>query len=112
VIPNIDDLPTDATVNPVDPRRLTRLEHVQQRTDVPFRTEGATPMFTMISMLISQLATRLRKDDRGEVSLEYVLVGGLAAVFIIAGMAVLSPAVGNWFSGIADTITDALPAAD
>lgn len=69
-------------------------------------------MLTIISTLINQLAARLHKEERGEVSLEYVLVGGLAAVFIIAGMAVLSPAVGNWFSGIADTITDALPAAD
>lgn len=69
-------------------------------------------MLSIFNTLLDYLSARFNKEERGEVSLEYVLVGGLAAVFIIAGMAVLSPAVGNWFSGIADTITDALPAAD
>lgn len=58
--------------------------------------------------LILRLQARLDREDRGEVSIEYVLVGGLAAAAIIAGMAVLFPAVGGWFNDIATTVTTAL----
>jgi Flp pilus assembly pilin Flp len=62
----------------------------------------------LLQTLTSWLARRLDSADRGEVSIEYVLVGGLAAAAIIAGMAVLFPAVGGWFSSIATTVSGAL----
>jgi Flp pilus assembly pilin Flp len=65
-------------------------------------------MMNIIRTLTNWLLTRAQHDERGEVSLEYVLVGGLAAVAIVAGMAVLSPAIVAWFTTIATTISNAL----
>jgi len=57
-------------------------------------------MLNVIHIVLSQLAARVRNDDRGEVSLEYALVGGLMAVAIAAGIAVLSPLLVEWFRAI------------
>lgn len=65
-------------------------------------------MLALVSTLVSFLAARLNKEDRGEVSIEYVLVGGLAAAAIIAGMAILFPAVGGWFTDVASTVSGAI----
>lgn len=66
-------------------------------------------MTNLVFSIISFLQARFDRSERGEVSLEYVLVGGLAAAAIVAGMLVLSPAISTWFSGIAADITGALP---
>ena len=65
-------------------------------------------MTNLVFTLISFLQARLDRTDKGEVSIEYVLVGGLAALAIIAGMAVLFPAVGGWFNDIATTVNGAI----
>ena len=61
-----------------------------------------------LSVLFDRLISRLRAE-KGEVSVEYALVGGLVATAIIGGMLVFSPAVIGWFTGIAGDVTDALP---
>ena len=53
----------------------------------------------------------LRNED-GEVSLEYALVGGLMAAAIIAGVALLTDdltGATGWFAKIGDKITNTLP---
>lgn len=65
-------------------------------------------MFTMLHIYISMLASRLR-SEKGEVSLEYALVGGLMAVAIVLGIASLTTGLGTWFSGISARITAAVP---
>ena len=65
-------------------------------------------MLALVSTLITWLNARIAKKDSGEVSIEYVLVGGLAAAAIIAGMAILFPAVGGWFTDVATTVTGAI----
>ena len=62
-----------------------------------------------IITLMAWLENRLRRDDKGEVAIEYVLVGGLAAVAIVAAMATFNTSVTGWFTGIATTISGALP---
>jgi pilus assembly protein Flp/PilA len=66
-------------------------------------------MINLLFNLIDQLSARLR-GDRGEVSLEYVLVGGLMAVAIVASIGALSGTLGTWFTTISNTITDAVGA--
>ena len=61
-------------------------------------------MLNVIHIVLSQLAARVRNDDRGEVSLEYALVGGLMAVAIAAGIAALSPLLVDWFTAIGGDI--------
>ena len=65
-------------------------------------------MLNLIHILFTQLAARLRDED-GEVSVEYALVGGLVAAAIVGGMAIFGPAVIAWFTGIAGDVTAALP---
>ena len=65
-------------------------------------------MTNLVFTILSFLQTRLDRSESGEVSIEYVLVGGLAALAIIAGMAVLFPAVGGWFNDIATTVSNAI----
>lgn len=65
----------------------------------------------MLTMLITYLNARLG-DEKGEVSLEYALVGGLMAVAIVAGIVGLTGALGGWFNGIGDAITDVVPVVD
>jgi pilus assembly protein Flp/PilA len=66
-------------------------------------------MTNLVFSIISFLQARFDRSDEGEVAIEYVLVGGLAAIAIIAGMAVFSTAVGSWFTALATEIGDALP---
>ena len=65
-------------------------------------------MINLVLTLAHFLAAHLDRSEKGEVSIEYVLVGGLAALAIIAGMAVLFPAAAGWFDMIATTVTGAL----
>lgn len=65
-------------------------------------------MTNLVFSIISFLTARFDRTDKGEVSIEYVMVGGLAALAIIAGMAVLFPAVGGWFQTITDTVNGAI----
>lgn len=68
-------------------------------------------MLNVIFITVTQWAARLRKDDRGEVSLEYALVGGLMAAAIIAGLTVLQPELKQWFTDIGTDITNSLSQA-
>ena len=58
--------------------------------------------------LQAKLADNVRNED-GEVSLEYALVGGLMAAAIIAGIGALTGALGGWFTSIGTKITNSLP---
>lgn len=64
-------------------------------------------MLNLLYVMFQSLTARLR-DEKGEVSLEYALVGGLMAAAIIAGLAVLTPQLLTWFTGIGTKITDSL----
>jgi Flp pilus assembly pilin Flp len=64
-------------------------------------------MTSLLYTLITLLQARLDRTDKGEVSLEYVLVGGMAAVGIVAGMGILFPAASTWFQDIATEIGSA-----
>lgn len=66
-------------------------------------------MTNLVFSIISFLQARFDRSDKGEVAIEYVLVGGLAAIAIIAGMAVFTTSVGAWFTALATEIGDALP---
>lgn len=66
-------------------------------------------MLTVIHIMLNNLAARVRNDDRGEVSLEYALVGGLMAVAIVTGIGGLTGSLGTWFDGIGTNITSHLP---
>jgi Flp pilus assembly pilin Flp len=66
-------------------------------------------MLNVIHIVLSQLATRVRNDDRGEVSIEYALVGGLMAVAIVAAIALLVPGLNAWFGGMGDFLTAHFP---
>jgi len=65
-------------------------------------------MMNLLFNLINRLTART-SEERGEVSIEYVLVAGLLAIAIIGGMAVLTPVVGTWFASIAASVTAAMP---
>lgn len=65
-------------------------------------------MTNLVFTIISFLQARFDRSDKGEVAIEYVLVGGLAALAIIAGMATFSTAVGTWFSDLATAIGNAI----
>ena len=67
-------------------------------------------MLNVIHIVVSQLAARVRNDDRGEVSLEYALVGGLMAVAIVAAIALLVPGLNAWFKGMSDFLIAHFPA--
>jgi Flp pilus assembly pilin Flp len=62
-----------------------------------------------LSMLLTYLDARLR-NEKGEVSIEYALVGGLVAIAIIAGFVTFGPAITNWFDGIGDMVSGSVPA--
>jgi Flp pilus assembly pilin Flp len=62
-----------------------------------------------VNHILTKLAARRCNDDRGEVSLEYALVGGLMAAAIVAGIGGLTGALGGWFTSIGGMITDTLP---
>ena len=64
-------------------------------------------MLNMLHIYLSLLVSRLRNED-GEVSIEYALVGGLVALAIIAGFVTFGPAVTDWFEGIAAKVSAAL----
>ena len=66
-------------------------------------------MTNLLFNLIDRLVNRLR-SERGEVSLEYVLVGGLMAVAIVGSIGLLSGTLGTWFTTISDTISTAVGA--
>jgi Flp pilus assembly pilin Flp len=66
-------------------------------------------MINVIAMLLDRLVARLGADDRGEVSIEYVLVGGLMAVAIVAGIVGLTSGLSGWFTGIGTEIGEHLP---
>lgn len=66
-------------------------------------------MTNLVFSIINFLQARFDRSEKGEVAIEYVLVGGLAAIAIIAGMAVFSTAVGGWFSALSTAISNALP---
>lgn len=66
-------------------------------------------MTNLVFSIISFMQARFDRSDKGEVAIEYVLVGGLAAIAIIAGMAVFTTSVGTWFTALATEIGQALP---
>jgi Flp pilus assembly pilin Flp len=66
-------------------------------------------MTNLVFSIISFLQAHLDRSDKGEVAIEYVLVGGLAALAIIAGMATFNTSVTGWFTGLQTAITTALP---
>jgi len=66
-------------------------------------------MLSLLFTFTTWLKSRTGKNDQGEVSLEYVLVGGLAAAAIVVAMATFDTAVTGWFESIANTIGGALP---
>lgn len=68
-------------------------------------------MINLLTMLITRLTVRLR-DDEGAVAIEYVLLAGVGALGIIAGIGLLFPTVGGFFGDIADGVGDVIPAAD
>ena len=63
-------------------------------------------MLNLFFNLLDQLVARLR-GERGEVSIEYVLVGGLMAIAIIAGIATLTGGLGGWFGELAGELDGA-----
>lgn len=64
-------------------------------------------MLSLMQTIVSFLRARFA-DEHGEVSIEYVLVGGLAAAGIVAGMALFFPVVGGWFKDIYDLVSAAI----
>ena len=64
-------------------------------------------MINLLFSLIDRLTAQLR-SERGEVSLEYVLVGGLMAVAIVGSIGLLSGSLSSWFTSISGTISDAV----
>ena len=54
--------------------------------------------------LNARLANLSPRNDKGEVSIEYVLVGGLAGVAIIAGMVTFKGDIGEWFTELGTKI--------
>jgi Flp pilus assembly pilin Flp len=66
-------------------------------------------MLKVIQSIITFFQSRLTYDDRGEVSIEYVLVGGIAAAAIVAGMAVLFPSSSGWFDKLATSVMNKIP---
>jgi Flp pilus assembly pilin Flp len=110
VIHNIDDSRVSRIINLADHEHSASSHHASdERTSRSASRRDYTTMLNVIHIVLSQLAARVRNDDRGEVSLEYVLVGGLMAAAIVLGMATLSPAVSGWFVAIGGIVTGALP---
>ena len=73
--------------------------HLSERT-CRSSAEGMQPMLNLLFNLLNQLVARAR-GERGEVSIEYVLVGGMMAVAIIAGITALTGGLDGWFDEIA-----------
>ena len=94
---------------PIPVCRLERNMHHSERTCRSEIPKGCNNMFNAIAMLLDRLVARLGADDRGEVSIEYVLVGGLMAVAIVAGIVGLTGGLSGWFSGIGTEISSHLP---
>jgi Flp pilus assembly pilin Flp len=69
--------------------------------------EGVQQMTNVLFDLISRLVARLGADDRGEVSIEYVLIGGMMAAAIVAGIVTLTGGLGGWFGEIATDLNNA-----
>lgn len=61
----------------------------------------------MFKLLTNRLISRTQ-DEQGEVSLEYVLVGGLMATAIVASIGALSGSLAGWFSAISTAIGNAI----
>jgi Flp pilus assembly pilin Flp len=65
-------------------------------------------MTNLVFTILTFLQAHLDRSDKGEVSIEYVLVGGLAALAIVAGMVTFNTAVGDWFTSLQTTIGNAI----
>lgn len=61
----------------------------------------------MFKLLTNRLTSRTQ-DEQGEVSLEYVLVGGLMATAIVASIGALSGSLAGWFTSISTAIGNAI----
>ena len=64
-------------------------------------------MTNLVFSIISFLQARSERSDKGEVAIEYVLVGDMAAVFIIIAMTALATGVDNSFDLIVTKVTAA-----
>ena len=63
-------------------------------------------MTNLVFSIISFLQARSERSEKGEVAIEYVLVGGLAAVAIVAAMLAFGTSVDGWFDTITGNVTD------
>jgi Flp pilus assembly pilin Flp len=92
-------------------RRMMGEANGGRRSTIP---EGVTTMLSLYvkmqnkkAALQHKLADNVRNED-GEVSLEYALVGGLMAAAIIAGIGGLTGDLKGWFTSVGDKITASL----
>jgi pilus assembly protein Flp/PilA len=60
--------------------------------------------------LYTNLAIRLRREEKGATAVEYGIMVGLIAVVIIAVVVILGPQLAAMFQGVSDSLPDA-PAA-
>ena len=65
-------------------------------------------MLNLLQLIISTLVARLNRDERGAVAIEYILLAGVGAIGIVAGVSILFAAAGGFFQDIATSVSDAL----
>jgi Flp pilus assembly pilin Flp len=98
----------EPSVVPIRVRQDERNMHPNERKCRSTSRRGASHMINLLFSLIDRLTAQLRNSERGEVSLEYVLVGGLMAVAIVGSIGLLSGSLSDWFTSISGTISDAV----
>ncbi len=47
---------------------------------------------------------RFLRDEEGAAAIEYVLIGGLVALAIVAGATALGGSLNTWFNGVSTTV--------
>lgn len=65
-------------------------------------------MTNLVFSIISFLQARSDRNEKGEVAIEYVLVGGLAAAAIVLGMITFEASVTSWFTSLQTMISNSL----